>query len=201
MPRYANSIIALCLLMLLWIHPVHAHQGAGGKPVLHVAGWDVYSDPERPDKTIGYQSFEALFGATIEFTPLTNLDAIIEAAESDRHYDVFIISNEGAKILYDMKLVQPLVLSNLPNYDNLHPSLKYSAWCQFDARIYAVPWAWGPTGLLYDADGEIVGAIESLRDITDSKRMEEELAALDEELRVLHRQVPSLCAAWQCVLR
>ena len=30
-------------------------------------------------------------------------------------------------------------------------------------------------GLLYDADGEIVGAIESLRDITDSKRMEEEL--------------------------
>jgi PAS domain S-box-containing protein len=30
-------------------------------------------------------------------------------------------------------------------------------------------------GLLYDAGGEIVGAIESLRDITDSKRMEEEL--------------------------
>jgi PAS domain S-box-containing protein len=30
-------------------------------------------------------------------------------------------------------------------------------------------------GLLYNAEGEIAGAIESLRDITDSKRMEEEL--------------------------
>jgi PAS domain S-box-containing protein len=30
-------------------------------------------------------------------------------------------------------------------------------------------------GLLYDAGGEIVGAIESLRDITESKRMQEEL--------------------------
>ncbi len=30
-------------------------------------------------------------------------------------------------------------------------------------------------GLLYDAEGEIVGAIESLRDITESKRMQEEL--------------------------
>ena len=29
-------------------------------------------------------------------------------------------------------------------------SVKYSEWSQFDSRIYAAPWAWGPTGLLYD---------------------------------------------------
>lgn len=122
------------------------------QPVLRVAGWDVYADPEHRNKTIGYESFEKKFGYKIEFTPLTNLDEIIHYSESHHNTDVLIISNEGIEILHKMNLVNSLDLEKIPFYQDLHHSLRYSKWSQFDGRIYAVPWAWGPTGLLYDSD-------------------------------------------------
>jgi len=120
--------------------------------VLRVAGWDVYADPEHRNKTIGYESFEQQFGYKIEFTPLTHLDEIIHYAESHQDIDVLIISNEGIEILHKMNLVKNLDLEKIPFYQELHPSLRYSKWSQFDGQIYAVPWAWGPTGLLYDSN-------------------------------------------------
>ena len=120
--------------------------------VLKVAGWDAYADPDDPNKTIGYQSFEKKFGVKIAFKPLSNLDDIIEAAESSEEYDVFIISNEGISILHGMGLVKPIKLNSVQSYQSLHHNLKYSPWSQFDSHVYAVPWAWGPTGLMYDKD-------------------------------------------------
>lgn len=125
---------------------------AEDKVILKIAGWDVYADPENPDKVIGYESFEKKTGALILFKPFSNLDDIITAAESEEPYDIFIISNEGIRSLHDMGLVKPLNLQDLPHYQNLHHNLKYSEWSQFDSRVYAVPWAWGPTGLMYDKD-------------------------------------------------
>jgi putative spermidine/putrescine transport system substrate-binding protein/spermidine/putrescine transport system substrate-binding protein len=122
------------------------------KIVIRIVGWDVYADPEHPNKTIGYESFEQQFNVQIEFTPLSNLDAIVNTAELDSDYDVFIISNEGIRILYDMGLVQPLELNKLTHYQDLHHSLRYNEWSQFNGKLYAIPWAWGPTGLLYDTD-------------------------------------------------
>jgi len=122
------------------------------QPILHVAGWDVYADPDNRNKTIGFERFEEQSGYTIEFTPLSNLDEIIHYAETNNDVDVFIISNEGIEILYKMKLVNDLDVQKISNYQDLHHSLRYSKWSQFDGKIYAVPWAWGPTGLLYDSD-------------------------------------------------
>ena len=51
-----------------------------------------------------------------------------------------------------MDLAIPLELTKIPHYANQHPNLKYSEWSQFNSRVYAVPWAWGPTGLLYDTE-------------------------------------------------
>ena len=123
-----------------------------GNESLKIVGWDVYADPENAGKTIGFKSFEKEYGVKIEFTPLSNLDDIIEAAESEVDYDLFIISNEGISILHDMGLVKALNLKNLPQYESLHHNLKYTKWGQFDSKVYAVPWAWGPTGLMFDID-------------------------------------------------
>jgi len=119
---------------------------------LNIVGWDVYADPKNPTKTIGYKNFEKKYDVNIVFTPLSNLDDIIEAAESGFDYDVFIISNEGISILHDMGLVKALNLEYLPQYQSLHHNLKYTKWAQFDSQVYAVPWAWGPTGLMFDMD-------------------------------------------------
>ena len=119
-------------------------------PVLHVAGWDVYADPQQRNKTIGFASFEARTGYRIEYTPLTNLDEILNFAESQNNIDVLIISNEGIEMLYRMNLVDALDLKQISHYQDLHHSLRYTSWSQFEGKIFAVPWAWGPTGLLYN---------------------------------------------------
>ena len=147
---FQNKNIFLLLISMMILMPQNLL--AGDKVILRIAGWDAYSDPDRPDKVIGYQSFEKETGAVIFFKPLSNLDDIVTMAESDEAYDIFIISNEGIRNLHDMGLVSPLNLRDLPNYQNLHHNLRYSQWSQFDSRVYAVPWAWGPTGLMYNTD-------------------------------------------------
>ncbi|OOZ39095.1 hypothetical protein BOW53_13025 [Solemya pervernicosa gill symbiont] len=141
----------ILLLFTLSAHSVVAEDALGKKPtLLRIAGWDVYADPINRGKTIGYKSAERQLGITIEFTPLSHLDEIIDAAESNNDYDILIISNEGIKILGGMGLISPLSLSQIPNYQDLHHSLRYTEWGQIESKTYAVPWAWGPTGLLYD---------------------------------------------------
>ena len=81
---------------------------------LCVTGWDVYADPEHKNKTIGLRNFEDKFNVQVEFKPLNNLDDIVDFAESHQDYGVFIISNEGIQLLFDMDLVIPLELVRIP---------------------------------------------------------------------------------------
>lgn len=147
--RCLNNIIQILLFSTI-VFFVQNPLAVEEKRVLHITGWDVYGHPDHPDKTIGFESFERKTGVTIEFNPFSNLDGIVSDAESGHAHDIFIISNEGIQLLHDMGLISPLELSSLPNYQNLHHNLKYSEWSQFGGRVYAVPWAWGPTGLMYD---------------------------------------------------
>lgn len=149
MRQMNNTLLILLLTMGAFFTPSLL---ADESSDLKIAGWDAYADPERPDKTIGYRSFEKKTGIIIKFKQLSNLNDIVNLAESDEHFDLFIISNEGIKILHDMGLVDPIDLQKLPNYQNLHHNLKYSEWSQFESRVYAVPLAWGPTGLMYNKD-------------------------------------------------
>jgi len=121
------------------------------KITLQIVGWDVYADPIDKNKTIGYKEFEEKHNVIIKFTPLSHLDDIITASESNVNYDVIIISNEGIHILAEMGLTIPLNLRKIPNYQDLIPSLKINKWVMQENNVLAVPWAWGPTGLLYNS--------------------------------------------------
>jgi spermidine/putrescine-binding protein len=103
----------MCWIMMPLLAISAPNDDTDGKPLLRIAGWDVYADPERPDKTIGYEAFEQATNVRIVFTPLSNLDEIVDEAESNNNYDLFIVSNEGIKILFDMGLVLPLDLSKI----------------------------------------------------------------------------------------
>jgi putative spermidine/putrescine transport system substrate-binding protein/spermidine/putrescine transport system substrate-binding protein len=146
------SIKAITVILILQVFFMVQAIAIESKPILKIAGWSVYSDPQQAGKTIGYEGFEKQAGVTIEFTPLSSLDDIINVAESDANYDIFIISNEGIRLLYDMGLVLPLNLTHLSNYQDIYHNLQYTHWSQFESKVYAIPLAWGPTGLMYDMD-------------------------------------------------
>jgi len=52
-------------------------------------------------------------------------------------------------------------------------------------------WLWGIATLLYNSSGEIIGAIESIRDITQRKRMEDALITQTEYLTMLLEKSPT----------
>lgn len=141
-----NSLLTIIFSLILLSPKLMAEE----QKILKIAGWNAYTDPSHPNKIIGYENFEKNTGVKIFFKPLAHLDDIISTAESTEQYDIFIISNEGIRMLHDMNLVIPLELSALPHYQDLHHNLKYSELSQFGRKIYAVPWAWGPTGLIYN---------------------------------------------------
>jgi PAS domain-containing protein len=48
---------------------------------------------------------------------------------------------------------------------------------------------WGKASSLYDTEGKLVGAIESIRDITEHKKAEEELASEKERLEIITQNI------------
>jgi len=108
------NIIYGLLITLTFIAGSALAQTATNEKILRIAGWDVYADPEKQNKTIGYKTFEEQSGYAIEFTALTNLDEIISYAETETDIDVLIISNEGIKTLYKMNLAHDIDLQKIP---------------------------------------------------------------------------------------
>jgi len=51
-------------------------------------------------------------------------------------------------------------------------------------------WLWAKAGPLCDSDGKVYGAIESIRDITDRRRMEEALRESEERFHLLAEELP-----------
>jgi len=60
---------------------------------------------------------------------------------------------------------------------------------------------WGKASLLYDSKGKVVGAIESIRDITERKQAEEVLKNREQELKVKNVQLEDLNAALRVLLK
>ncbi len=60
---------------------------------------------------------------------------------------------------------------------------------------------WGKAGPLYDSRGNIIGAIESIRDITDRKRAEEALKKRERDLQAKSQNLEELNTALKVLLR
>ncbi len=100
--------------------------------------------------------------------------------------------NERRPILID------LVLNPDEKLDHMYPFLEKSGDMLISAELYHPSlrqdgiYLWGAASPLFDSDGEIVGAIETLRDITDRKKVEEERERLIAELKEAMAKVRTL---------
>lgn len=54
--------------------------------------------------------------------------------------------------MFDLGLLLPLNLDNIPNYVDLENNFKYLPHLTYNGHPYGVPFAWGPYGLIYNAD-------------------------------------------------
>jgi spermidine/putrescine-binding protein len=104
---------------------------------LKILTWEGYAD----DQWVA--EFEKETGATVKVSYTGSVDEIFAKMEGSKgaDFDVVAIETSSYKRLYEQKLIQPLDLSKLPNYQNLSPVFQKIDAITFDGKPYAAPYA------------------------------------------------------------
>lgn len=109
-------------------------------------------------------------------------------------------NREYAKVFYGepRPMIIDLVLGNQKDFGDLFKYVTRKGNTLFaevyDPRFYGGKGAylWGTAAPLLDNNGKVIGAIESVRDITESKLLEEALADSDKNFRALVNSLPDI---------
>jgi spermidine/putrescine transport system substrate-binding protein len=113
---------------------------------LVISNWAGYMAPDIAE------TFKAATGLTIEVVNHATNEEIMGKlmAGQGKGYDVVFVSSPFAHILNGQGLLEPLGAEKVPNLKNLYPQATKLA---FDpGNTYAIPYAWGTTGLCYRSD-------------------------------------------------
>jgi spermidine/putrescine-binding protein len=117
--------------------------------------WREYTPPEL------ISAFEDEFGVTAQVSYYENNQDLIDGVESNPgRYDLVIPSDYAVDIMRRKKLLEPIDVSEMPNFDHIEDRFKRPVFDpgSIDRRTagrrgedkFTVPYAWGTTGLVYD---------------------------------------------------
>ncbi len=142
------AVLSATAVFLLMLAPVVARTWTGGEnlPQLNIYTWSTYSSRRVA------QGFEREFHCKVNYDLYDSNEALLAKLQAGNvSYDLVVPSDYMVQILIRQGLLAPLEKSKLPN-----------AWANIDPRFlglpfdphndYAVPYAWGTTGLAYRAD-------------------------------------------------
>lgn len=117
--------------------------GRHEKETLHVFTWSDYFTDE------AILTFEKEFHARVVLdTYENNEDLVAKLQAGASGYDIVVPSDYAVKQLIELKLLQPLDKSNIPNFANLDTHFLNPYYDP--GNIYSVPYLWGTAGIGYD---------------------------------------------------
>ena len=121
-------------------------QGNNEPPVLNVYNWLEYIKPEVLRK------FETQYGIKIHYDTFDSM-GVMEAKLLAGHsgYDVAFPSGAYLERLVAAGVFRPLDPAKLPNLANMDPEIMQRLAAHDPDNAHAIPYAWGITGLAYDA--------------------------------------------------
>lgn len=118
---------------------------------VRLATWDMYCDPARPDKPLGWAEFERETGTVIRAVVFATNDEVVQAMRSGE-FDVCVASCDAVPVMIAEGLLHPLPLARFANAPDLLPSLQHVRYGRVDRFDYCVPYSWGEMGLAYDTE-------------------------------------------------
>ncbi len=112
-----------------------------------------------------------------------------EIAEKDNYEYALRLYNERRPILIDLILVPDEKIEKGRYLYTIRENEMLTAESEFKKPDGTQVHLWGKASLLFDQNGNIAGAIESIRDITERKKSETELRAAYEQINAAEEEL------------
>lgn len=132
-------IILLSVILLLF------SCGVRQRNVLYIFNWTDYIEDGLIEK------FEKQYHCKVIYdTYNSNENMLTKILTTKSSYDIIVPSGDHVDILLQKGLLEPLDKTLLKNYSNLDESILFKAQSYDPGNIYAIPYFWGTTGLIYN---------------------------------------------------
>ena len=115
-------------------------------PTLSLLVWEGYADASF------VRAFEESHHCKVSASYMGSSDELVAKLRggSASNYDIISPSSDVATMIATSGLAAPLDLAKIPTYHELSPKLTELPLVKVGARVYGVPFMWGPDPLLYD---------------------------------------------------
>lgn len=148
MKRQTIGYIFIAMLGLLLV----ACSGNGGEAQveeLTVLNWQGYGS----DEAWAVEQFEEEYGVTVTHDYFNSLDEMLtKLRTSPGTYDVVQMNIAYVPPAVEDGLIQPLDVDEIEGWENLTTDFQNLEEINIDGEVYAVPWAWGATSLVYNTE-------------------------------------------------
>lgn len=119
-------------------------QGIGDR--VSMATWPNYDDPDI------LAAFQSQTGAAVQVNVFgSNEEMLAKLQAGGAGWDVVVATNYTISTYAGAKMIEPLDLSKLPNYDASAFEARFAGPGTVDGQLYAIPKLWGTTGMAFDS--------------------------------------------------
>lgn len=140
MKKFSVIIALIALVALVSL------SGCGKKQAtLYIFNWSDYIDTDL------LREFEKKYNCKIKYSTFdSNENMLTKVKSSTQSFDLIFPSGDHVSILRELDMLEELDKTKLTNYGNLDTSLLKKAESFDPNNAYAIPYAWGLTGLMYN---------------------------------------------------
>ena len=140
-----KKIIAMAVLLVLMVS-LFAGCGSSAEKELNVLCFQGYAEQT------WVKQFEQKYNVKVNVTYAGTVEEMFTKAKAGggAQYDVVSIDCGSVKRYYDAKLIQPIDLSKIPNYEKLSKFFKDADYKVIDGKIYQIPLDWGANNAVYN---------------------------------------------------
>lgn len=155
MKKLIQSVSALRHITLVLLMFAFAPHLSANTEVLRLLVWEGYAPEEQRQKFQRYikQKYDVDLELSVSYIEETeDCYRALRLKTADILSPAHNRINDSRFRMFDLGLVLPLELENIPNYANLAEQFQQLDHLTHQGRAYGAPFAWGPYGLIYNED-------------------------------------------------
>ena len=112
-----------------------------------IATWPNYQDPDN------LAAFQKATGAAVQVNVFgSNEEMFAKLQAGGAGWDIVVATNYAISTYADSKMIEPLDLTKIPNYNAESFEARFATPGTVDGKLYGIPKLWGTTGMAWDSN-------------------------------------------------